>query len=95
VTVSLCVLQIILCPAYAISGRDIWEKRQVHAKSLERDIKAGVPVNELVNRYRGLFYPFDDCLESQLRSLRNARIGIFSDLQVETLAAQSRSADQK
>jgi hypothetical protein len=90
VTVGLCLAHIALYPAYVIGGWPTTEERSIAAQALEREISRGVPLPELVKRHSGFFFASDEYIESQLLRLRNARIGIFADIQLDPRTADAR-----
>jgi hypothetical protein len=91
VTAGLCILQLILYPAYVAGGWSTTAPRKQHADILAHEIRRGVPLHELVKRHSGFFFASDEYLELQLRRLHNAQIGIFAEIQIESRTANAEA----
>jgi hypothetical protein len=58
---------------------------------IERDIRNGLPLSELVERHSGLYYPYDERLRKKLIVVRNVKFGVFRHLIVDEFPGEDRS----
>ncbi|MBS0264817.1 MAG: hypothetical protein JSS02_22975 [Planctomycetes bacterium] len=95
VTAGLCVVQFLLYPAYVVAGWSTTAPRKEHAEALAQEISQGVPLPELVKRHTGFFFASDEYFAMQLRRLHDARIGIFTQIQLESPTAGADAPARK
>lgn len=74
---ALLAVLLLLLPLNISSGLAFARQQAETAAAFERDVRAGMPVEQLAKRYVPVLHPREGILRKNLRRMRDAKIGVF------------------
>ena len=80
VCAMLCLVVFAFCPLRSERGLSWAIERAQKIGAFEADVRAGFPIDRVVDDYVGIIYPDAETFSARLTSLRDAEIGVFRNL---------------